>query len=107
MISKEGKNLREVLILTLRTEQSIPALLADALERLGTVSILASRQRYAFITLFTIESNLTATLIRSLAVPVHRVTASSTDGHVTKVSLPSWQTLYLSIVIAFVVRGSV
>lgn len=54
--------------LTFRTEETVPAAIADAFEGSIAAAILTARQRNAAIATFAIKAQLAATLVRSVAV---------------------------------------
>lgn len=53
-------------MLTLRTEQTVPALVADTLKRGGASAVLATGQWNATIASFAIEAQFASTLTRAI-----------------------------------------
>lgn len=69
--------------------------------------MLTARKWDALVALLPVESDLAATFVRSFTVAIHWITSTATNGNIAEISLPSRQTLDLSIVVADVVRGTV
>lgn len=90
-------------ILTVRTEQAVPAFVANALERHVAAAVLAARQRDALIASVAVEAQIAATLARPFAIALHRVAALPADRHVAQVALPTGQTFQIAILVAAIV----
>lgn len=78
--------------------------MADALERNLTATMLATGQRNTSVAVIAVETELAATLVRTFAITIHRVAALLADGDIAQIAGPTWEALYVAVVIAHVVR---
>lgn len=90
-------------LITLWTEETVPPLLANALEARVAITVLASGKWDTFVALVPVIAQFADTLAWPITVSLEWVASRPAFRYVAQIARPSWQTLYFAVVGADVV----